>query len=558
MRFSSRITLSISVLALLALSGSFLFYSLLSHGHTTHAAGTTSSTGTNGVLSPFAVVDPTKLTATDGVDVPGSVHPKGTRHLSYTGASGQATLVSSSSAVNTSPSPLLEGFNGVSSRDSARTNFGAEFEPPDQGLCVGNGFIVEPVNSAYTIYRANGTVVAGPFNVNKLFAEGFKQFTSDPRCYYDKSTNTWFATILFINSTNTAARTDIAVNTSGDPTTPWTVYHLDATDTGSNGTPNHAGCPCFGDQPTLGIDQFNLYITTNEFSILGPQFNGAQIYALAKPDFVSLYKHIHFVHFDNLNIGGTIASSVQPAITNGSPNAEFFLNSLDPNETSDNRIGVWALTNQVAVWKGGIPTLSKIVLTSEHYGLPPGAMQKGASSLLDAGDDRMQQTQFINGAIWGALDSAVTIAGDTTIRAGAAWFEVHPHLDNAGMFTSGTYIAHQGYVVSKGNYLLYPAIQVSPKGTAAMVLTLSGQHFFPSAVYTMMGKGQAAFGAINIVGFGTTYYDPTATRWGDYSFAVLAPDEKSFWMATEYMPPRSSQTVDQLRDWGTFVMQVSA
>lgn len=418
--------------------------------------------------------------------------------------------------------------------------------------------VVEPVNSAYTIYRADGTVVAGPFNVNKLYAEGFKQFTSDPRCYYDKSTNTWFATILFINSTNTSARTDIAVNTSGDPTTPWTVYHLDATDTGSNGSPSHPGCPCFGDQPTLGIDQFNLYITANEFSILGPQFNGAQIYAIAKPDLVSLSKKVHFVHFDNLSIGGTVANSVQPATTNGSSRAEFFLNSLDPNGTSDNRIGVWAITNRVAVWKGGIPTLSNTIVTSETYSVPPGAVQKGASSLLDAGDDRMQQTQFINGDIWGALGSAVTIANDTAVRAGAAWFKVHPSLDSAGVLTSSTSIVNQGYVVSKGNYLLYPAIQASPRGTAAIVLTLSGKNIFPSAVYTIMGKGQTAFGSIHVTGFGTTHYDPAATRWGDYSYATLAPDGKSFWMATEYIPPRSSQTVDQLRNWGTLVMQVSA
>lgn len=557
MRLPSRITASISLLALLALVSSFMLYGLLSSRNAAHAAGVAPHGVTKGTLSSYAVVDPTKFTLTGAAVAPGSVHPRNARRTHYTSASGHTPLVSSSSAVITSAS-LLQGFNGVSSRDSAKTNFGAEFEPPDQGLCVGKGFVVEPVNSAYTIYRTDGTVVAGPFNVNKLFAEGFTQFTSDPRCYYDKSTNTWFAIILFIDSTNTHARTDIAVNTSGDPTKPWTVYHLDATDDGSHGTPNHPGCPCLGDQPTLGIDQFNLYITTNEFSILGPQFNGAQIYAISKPDLVSLNKHAHFVHFDNLNIGGTIATSVQPAISNGSPNAEYFLNSLDPNGTTDTRVGVWAITNRVAVWKGGIPTLSSTVLTSETYGVPPSAAQKGATSLLDAGDDRMQQTQFINGNIWGALDTIVTIAGDTAPRAGAAWFEVHPSLDNAGMLSNSTSILNQGYVVSKGNYLLYPAIQASPSGTAAMVLTLSGANHFPSAVYSVLGKGKTLFGSIHIAGFGTTNYDPAATRWGDYSWATLAPDGKSFWMATEYMPPRSSQTVDQLRNWGTFVMQISA
>ncbi len=62
--------------------------------------------------------------------------------------------------------PLLANFNGVSSKDSAVTNFGAQFEPPDQGLCVGNGYVVEMVNSAYTVYKPNGTVVTGPYNVN--------------------------------------------------------------------------------------------------------------------------------------------------------------------------------------------------------------------------------------------------------------------------------------------------------------------------------------------------------------------------------------------------------
>jgi len=150
---------------------------------------------------------------------------------------------------------LLSNFDGVSSLDSAVTNFGAEFEPPDQGLCVGNGFVVEAVNSAFTIYRRNGSVVTGPFNVNVLFNEGLTEFTSDPRCYFDKATHTWFATILFISADNTEARTDIAINSSGDPTTPWKVYHLEATDDGTSGTPVHVGCPCLGDQPLLGIDR---------------------------------------------------------------------------------------------------------------------------------------------------------------------------------------------------------------------------------------------------------------------------------------------------------------
>ena len=65
-----------------------------------------------------------------------------------------------------------------------------------------------------------------------------------------------------------------------------------------------------------------------------------------------------------------------------------------------------------------IPTLSNIVIGSEVYGVPPGAQQKGATSLLDSGNDRMQQVQYVNGDLWGELTTAVTIPGDTASAPG--------------------------------------------------------------------------------------------------------------------------------------------
>ena len=123
---------------------------------------------------------------------------------------------------------------------------------------------------------------------------------------------------------------------------------------------------------------------------------------------------------------------------------------------------------------------------------------------------------------------------------------------------SGASISNQGYVVSNGNYLIYPAIQASSDGTAAMIMTLSGQNNFPSAVYAILQKGQTSFGPIHLAAAGTGPYFVNSTRWGDYSWAILAPDGNSFWMATEYIPPKSSQTIDGQQNWGTRVIQVSA
>jgi hypothetical protein len=461
---------------------------------------------------------------------------------------GQPPAAAAATATNTSA--LLHNFNGVSSLDSAVTNFGAEFEPPDQGLCAGNGFVLEPVNSAYRVYRPDGSTVVGPFNVNDIFNVGAAEFTSDPRCHFDAATQRWFVTILFLNDSFTASTLDIAVSKTADPTQMWNEYQINTTHKGGN------GCPCFGDQPTLGIDANNLYVTTNEFSIVGPQFNGAQIYAFAKSDLVAGSSAPHFVHFSHLTIGGAQAASVQPALTTGAAAAEYFLNSLDPNGTFDNRLGVWAMTNTAAVASGHSPTLSSRVITSEPYGIPPKAQQKGSSSLLDSGDDRMQQAQFINGTLWGALTTAVTVPNDATERAGAAWFAVAPTLSGAQLGSAT--ISRQGYEVQPGNYLIYPAIQAAPNGVAVMVFTRTGSAIFPSAAFALMQAGATAFGAPTTAAFGSGPYDPNAGRWGDYSWAVLDPGGAAFWLSTEYIPPKSSQTTDGRRNWGTRVMEVCA
>src|SRR3954453_13213264 len=293
----------------------------------------------------------------------------------------------------TSTAGLVRNFNGVGSRDSAVTNFGAEFEPPDQGLCVGNGFVLEPVNSAFRVFRENGRSVAGPTNVNALFGDGFKQFTSDPRCHYDPATHTWFASIVFLNDTFTASRLEIAVRHAADPRGTLTHFKINTPDPGGH------GCPCFGDQPLLGIDAQNIYISTNEFAINGPGFNGAQLYVIDKRQLVDGDSSPAFVHIGPLRIGHHKAASVQPAITVGSSRAEYLMSSLDPKGAGDNRIGVWAVTNR-ALGTHPDPQLQRIIIPSQSYSTPPATPQMGPHSLIDSGDDRMQQVQAIGGRPW--------------------------------------------------------------------------------------------------------------------------------------------------------------
>ncbi len=231
------------------------------------------------------------------------------------------------------------------------------------------------------------------------------------------------------------------------------------------------------------------------------------------------------------------------------------MSSLDPDGTLDNRLGVWAMTDRDAVAAGHSPVLTSTVIGSETYGVPPKAQQQGSSSTLDSGDDRMQQVVSIGGNVWGALGTALTTAGDTTVRAGLAWFRIHPSL--SGTSLGAAVIQHQAYLASPGNYLIYPAIQANSAGGAAMVFTLTGSRHFPSADYAVLSSGQTDFGAPREAAHGTGPYDPKGRRWGDYSFATLDSATGSIWMAIEYMPPRPEQTTDGRRNWGTRVLEVS-
>ena len=67
-----------------------------------------------------------------------------------------------------------------------------------------------------------------------------------------------------------------------DPTGDWSIYRIQVADDGTFSTPRHHNCPCIGDYPHIGADKYGVYLTTNEYSLFGSGFNGAQIYALPK------------------------------------------------------------------------------------------------------------------------------------------------------------------------------------------------------------------------------------------------------------------------------------
>lgn len=520
---------------------------------------------------------------------------------------GQASAIASSN-------PGARGFTGVTFKDHRDADGGNQTSdtPPDQGLCVGSGMVVEPVNTTFSTYSTSGLRTSGPTSLTQFFTgqheidrtvdpRTFGPFLSDPKCYYDPDVKRFFMTILQLpfdsdgNFFNGRSNVLIAVSKGSAPSTSsadWTIFALNTTDDGSAASdgsgltmPSQPGCPCFGDQPLLGADKYGIYITTNEFSILGPEFNGAQIYAISKKALLGGTLRYQAFHGAPIQLAEGPAYSVQPAtsptVLSWSPannGTEYLMSALDFDATTDNRIAVWALTNTRSLDSTPTVTLAApSIVSSETYGQPPNAEQKkgptplgaavgGREELVATNDDRMNQVVYAAGKLWGAVSTVIRTsngASSQTDRSGIAYFVVTPSTPSANS-VAGT-VTKQGYVALGNNdNVFFPSIAVNAAGKGVIAFSLSGHHYYPSAAYTPIDAAAGA-GAIHIAAAGVAPTDDLSgyaafggdgvARWGDYSAAV-AGENGSIWTATEFIPGGFG-FAPYLNNWGTFVGDIA-
>jgi hypothetical protein len=507
------------------------------------------------------------------------------------------------------------GFPGLTFHDERRhadvnadgTANQLSVEPPDQGLCEGNGTIIEPINDAFAIYDTAGTRTSGFESLNQFFtndhaiirnpdgtAKAFGTFISDPRCLYDADTHRWFMEVLtFGRDVHTGAfeapaNFIIATSKTSTPTTDrsdWNFTVVDNTNDGRDGEQSHPTCPCFGDQPLLGVDKYGLYISTNEYPINGPGFNGAQIYAIGKTALVNGTTP-HVVRIEGAPIAsngydGNYPYSLQPAnapsgdFVTANYGTEYFVGALEFGKKPfqlDNRIAVWALTNTSSLnTRHPAVQLSNTVISSEVYGFPGSIVQpngptplanalKEHEDLLDGGDDRMQVAVWAHGHLWAAADSIVkTPTGSSQV--GEVYYMIDPAITASGVTAS---VVKQGYVSVDGNSVTRPSLAVTSAGKVVLGGTLVGPNYYPSTEYTTFDDSlTSAPTAVHVVAAGTVpsdgfsgYYSEGGfgvARWGDYAFAAV--DGNNVWVANEYIP--GVVQGPDLANWGTYITKVT-
>jgi hypothetical protein len=355
---------------------------------------------------------------------------------------GQGVSVNSGKKAKSNPT-FTFGFEGLNHYQQRYSRGGNQFsvEPPDQGMCAGNGDVVEVVNDVFNVYSAATgasllpdntatNIVSGfPRNVNHTVdlnsfygyppainrATGVRgQFVTDPSCLFDAQTQRWFVVALTLDSQaggpcqgvfSCVNHLDLAVSQTSDPTGGWNIYRIDVTNDGTNTGGVNPG-PYLGDYPHMGADANGIYLTTNSYPWHTNGFSGAQIYALSKAQLAAGATSVTMQHIDT---SGTVnepsdAGSTQPGFTvwpSQSPGTsqfnlnkggtEYFLSSNAADEAQNpvsgaagtrtsNQLVVWTLANTSSL--NGVPalSLSNKVLTVGQYGVPPKQQQPGSGA----------------------------------------------------------------------------------------------------------------------------------------------------------------------------------
>jgi hypothetical protein len=367
-----------------------------------------------------------------------------------TAASGKRAK--SNAELNTS----FEGINLFQHRYAGQQNQ-LTIEPPDQGLCAGNGYVFEAVNDAINVYdesgqsvlppdtnvapvpHVNGTVTLNEFYhyppaINRAGGNVRGPSLTDPTCYFDQPTQRWFLVVLTLDTfpngqTRGPNHFDIAVSKGPSPVplSNWTILPpIPVQNDGTQGTPNHhchpadnprAGFPpdnptaCIADYPHIGADATGFYITSNEYDFYGDEFQSANIYAFSKRG-LEAGDTRHVLLETKNTVHGQPGFTVWPA--NSPPGqyqtdgggTEFFLSSNAADEatcptgcngprTSDELV-VWSLTNTSSLDSAAPDIqLHNKVLNVGQYGVPARSSQKaGSTPLADCLNDRVLPTPF--------------------------------------------------------------------------------------------------------------------------------------------------------------------
>lgn len=461
----------------------------------------------------------------------GSVLPMDTR----TGVSDPAVQRSdtvfggNASAATTA---TVRSFSGMSYANSCCV-------PPDTNGAVGPRNYVQTVNSAFQVFRKDGTAVTQPMSINRLWTGSGGspceiRNDGDPIVLYDHLADRW---VISQFTTTPPYDECIAVSTSGDPAGTYYRYGFQLSTTN------------LADYPHLSVWPDGYYMSANMFadgtSFIRPQafvFDRAAMLA-GQPATVQL----------PAVSGATLGSNSDPLLpvdldgglppVTGTP--AYFAETY-----SGNSIRLWKFTT---TWGSTPSSTLKLVSTSSGMGFSAASCggsprstdcvaQPGTAEKLDTvGSRLMFRAVYRNFGDHEAIFLSHTVAATTSpFQAAVRWYEIRnpgsstPTVTQFGTYAPDTTSRWMG------------SIDADRQGNIALAYNVASGAIGPGIRYV----GRAAADPLNIMTTGETSLTGVACaacdqsgvdRWGDYSSLEVDPtDNCTFWFTGEYAKTASS------------------
>lgn len=408
--------------------------------------------------------------------------------------------------------------------------------PPNAMGAAGPGHLVTFLNSGFGVFGKGGE------KLDNVSLQAFwgslgtgpgepADFPYDTKVLYDSPSGRFIA-ISLGGGIAPDSWILLAVSSSSDPLAAWNKWAIDADRDGDSQQFNN-----FADYPGVGVDEFNVYISTNMYSN-GRSWQYSKVWVFPKDPLLSATDNLTWTEFRAPSGSGF---SMQPAHAFGPTGEEYFLfeGPADPFgmvshlnlARMDNNSGspVWHPPVAVAV----TPYARSIDL--------PDAPQLGDDRGIYTADTRMQNVVRRNGSLWSTHHLAVN--GKVEV----AWYRIDP----------GTgAVMTQGRISDPVRSYYFPSIGVNRNNIAAIGFSGSSATEYAGAFYTIVRPASATAEPVASLKAGEAPYfkilgTGTQNRWGDFSATVVDPsDDTTFWTLQEY-----AQTPDPVSGesrWGTW------
>ncbi|HUS11297.1 MAG TPA: Calx-beta domain-containing protein [Pyrinomonadaceae bacterium] len=454
-------------------------------------------------------------------------------------------------------------FEGIADTDNIPL-IGGRVAPSDQNIDVGRDDVVQTVNDAMRIWDKNGVPKTSAKLISSLFSnlKGPCSFLDrgDPVVLYDRMADRWFVTQFAFFGAGQAPpfHQCVAVSQNGDP--QGVYYTYDFVTPGAE----------FPDYGKFGVWPDGYYMTVNQFTEPGDNFNGVGMYALDRKKMLVGDPTASFIYF---NRNGTdfpeFYNSTLPSDQDGleapppgAPNVFAYLISdefeIPPYNKDALRLFDFHADfvnpgNSTFIERPESPVLVAPFDPRSSPGRsdikqPPPAV--GTDSLDDIQYHLMYRLQYRNrGGIETLVSSTtVNVSGVTPTnrnlyQAGVRYFQLQRSSPGAPflLYDNATFSPDAGNPATGVNRWL-PSAAIDQMGNLAVSYSASSTTVFPSIWYA--GRDFNALGGLTgelHLFDGTAVQLGSSNRWGDYQSLQLDPaDDCTFWTTNQYYNTNSS------------------